>query len=168
MSSSTRRATKSSASSRSKRCCRGTPVIVCNDSGCGEVIGRNRRRTASVPPGDVPRPDRRDRDRCSPIQLAWRSTRRAAPRQVFGSDSDRRPRLRAARRRVPQTSSMTHPLLQDACVTRDARRRHLRRAGLNGARSLRPAIDGIVAQRDGRPFEIIASTTAAPTDRCGC
>ena len=136
----------------------GVPVIVCDDSGCGEVISRVGGGMA-VKPGDIPA-----LTAAIDVMLthpgAWRlhaasaaeSVRRlyagtviseqlqALYEDVIGSGSRTRAGKTAPPTRLPATNrgvSFVVPVL-------------------NGRRLLRSCIDSILAQRDGRPFEIIA------------
>jgi glycosyltransferase involved in cell wall biosynthesis len=139
----------------------GTPVVVCDDSGCGEIIsslGATRRLqrvagalgfAAIVPHGDVPA-------LASAIDVMLHDSRRRRDSAATAAESIRR--LYDS----DVIGSQLEALYEDVTAEK-----HLVRAApdvgvsfvmpvLNGGRTLRHAIDAILAERDGRPFELIA------------
>ena len=142
----------------------GTPVIVCNDSGAGEIIG-----TVGgghiVPPGD-------DDSLAGAIasmlaaNALWRQRARTAARPRAPALRRRRgvrpprralPRRAHARPRAEPPHGMTDPRPGVSVVM----------PVYNGRRWLRAALDAIDAQRDGRPFEVIAVDDGSRTARGG-
>jgi glycosyltransferase involved in cell wall biosynthesis len=126
----------------------GTAVVVCDDSGCGEIITRIG-GGITVRYGDY-RSLALAIDRILADPAEWRARARTAAdsiRRLYGSE----------------TVADQLEQLYDEVLTPRGTHSVARNSGvsfvvpvLNGRRTLRASLAGILAQRDGRPFEVIA------------